>query len=374
MTEAKAQKAKEYEKIKNKLSLLNLALSLFFVLACFVIGSNGGLSTWFTQWINSWSSSVWITVAAYGAGVVFLSTLLFLPLKFYSSFTLEHKYELSNETVGGWFFDLFKSTVIDLVVTILMLEVLYALLRHTGEFWWLYAAALWIVFAVLVGNLFPVLILPLFYKLKPVEDKSLVDNLIKMAESVQAKVLGVYEMDMSRKTKKANAMLAGLGNTKRIIFGDTILKQYSQKEIEVILAHELGHFYHKHTWKLIFFSTIATFIGLYIAHNSLVYFVDIIGFQGLDDVANFPLLILSLSLFFFITMPLSNAFSRYCERQSDRFALDRTQDTESFISSMEKLAEQNLSDKEPNAFIEFCLHSHPSIGKRIKMAQEYKSK
>ena len=372
MPKKKNEKAKEYEKIKNKLMLLGLFLSFAFLLGSFALGKEGGLSSWFARWIETWSSSCWITVAVYGIGGVLVSTLLFLPLKFYAGFTLEHRYHLSNETAGGWFLDLSKSLVLDLILTVAMLEIIYALLRTVTDSWWLYAAGLWILFVVLLGNLFPILILPLFYKLKPVENKTLVNKLIKMAAKVKAKILGVYEMDMSRKTKKANAMLAGLGHTKRIIFGDTILNQYTQKEIEAILAHELGHFYYKHTWKQIFLSSIATLIGLFLTHHVLSYFVGVIGFRGLEDVANFPLLLLSLSLFFFIITPLNNIFSRYCERQSDRFALEQTNDPKSFISSMEKLAEQNLADLEPNPFIEFCLHSHPSIGKRIQMAKMFK--
>jgi len=336
-------------------------------------GKRGGLSAWFVGWIDNWSASIWVTVGVYAVGGVLVSTLLFLPLRFYSGFILEHRYDLSTETAGGWFKDLFKSLGIDLIITILMIEVVYALMRHAAQSWWLWAAFFWILFAVLMSNLFPILILPLFYKLKPLEDKSLVNKLIKLAKKVRAKILGVYVMDMSRKTKKANAMLAGLGQTKRIILGDTLIKNFTPKEIEVILAHELGHFFHKHTIKLIAISSIITFAALYLVNQILVFFIDVIGFRGLDDVANFPLFLLTLFLFFLVTMPLSNTLSRYYERQSDLFALKQTDDVPSFISSMEKLAEQNLANTEPNPVIEFCLYSHPSISKRIQFAKDFKA-
>lgn len=371
MPENREEKARQYDKIRNKLTLVNMIATPLLLVAAFAIGPNGGLSGWFVRWIESWSGSFWLTVGSYAVGGVAVSTMVFLPLRFYSGYILEHRFDLSNQTVPAWFKDLLKSLLIDVIVTVLIMEVVYALMRFTGGQWWIYAAICWIFFAVLMSNLYPVLILPLFYKLKPVEDKDLCDKLVKMAEGVGAKVLGIFEMDMSAKTKKANAMLAGLGNTKKIIFGDTLLKNYSPKEVEVILAHELGHFYHKHIWKLISVSIASSFFGLYIAHVVLTYFIDVIGFRGLDDVANFPLFCLALFLFFMITMPLGNAFSRRCERQSDRFALDRTGDVPSFISSMEKLAAQNLANKEPNPVIEFCIHSHPSIGKRIRMAQQY---
>lgn len=368
----KEKKAKEYDKIKNRLMLVNLILTLVFLIACFAIGGNGGLSGWVTRLIQSWTDNVWFVVGIYGIGAVLFSTLLGFPLKFYSSYLLEHRYELSNESLGGWTLDFFKSLAIDLVITLLFIEVIYLLMRTVTDAWWLWAAGLWILFSIVLGNLFPVLILPIFYKLKPVENKELVGKLVKLAERVKAKVLGVYEMDMSKKTKKANAMLAGIGNTKRIIFGDTLLKNFTDEEIEVILAHELGHFYHKHIWKLIFVAAAFTFIGLYLADWVLSFSLDYFGFSGYADVANFPLLALIISVFFLVTMPLTNGFSRICERQSDKFAIDQTRDIPSFISSMEKLAEQNLANKEPNPVMEFFFHSHPSISKRIQFAKDYK--
>lgn len=370
MDESKQQKARAYEKIRNLLFLFNLVVTVALLVASFSVGKEGGLSGWFARWIETWSPNVAVTVAVYTLGGLLAGTLIFLPVRFYSGFILEHRYELSTETVAGWTKDLLKSFAIDLVVAVLMLEVVYALIRGAGAFWWVWAAGAWILFAVVMSQLFPVLILPLFYQLKPVENQELVARLVSLAEKVKAKVLGVFVMDMSRKTKKANAMLAGLGKTKRIILGDTLLSQYTPEEIEVILAHELGHFYYRHLWKRLASGALLGFLGLYLVHLVLSFFVDWIGFRGLSDVANCPLLLLTLTLFFLVVMPLENMFSRYHERESDRFALNQTGNPSSFISSMKKLAEQNLANLEPNPVIEFLLHDHPSIGKRIRMAEE----
>lgn len=367
------QKARDYEKIKNKLFVFNVVFSLVLLAASFTVGGNGGVSGWFARWIESGSPHVIVTIALYGVGGVLASILVFLPVRFYSGYILEHRYGLSTETVRGWFVDLLKAMAIDVVVTVLMLEVVYALMRFSAERWWLWAAGAWILFAVVVSQLFPVLILPIFYKLKPVEDNNLVQRLVGLAYQVKAKVLGVFVMDMSRKTKKANAMLAGLGATKRIILGDTLLENYTPDEIEVVLAHELGHFYYRHLWKRIATSSVMSLIGLYLVNLVLNYFIGVVGFHGLADVANFPLFLLTLSLFFLVMMPLENTLSRRSEKQSDQFALEQTGNAAAFISSMKKLAEQNLSDLNPSPAVEFLLHDHPAIGKRIAMAERFQA-
>jgi len=225
-----------------------------------------------------------------------------------------------------------------------------------------------------MANLTPVLIIPLFYKLKPLANESLKEKLTDLAEKAKTKILGIFEIEFSRKTRKANAMLAGLGNTKRIILGDTLLNNFSEDEIEAVIAHELGHFYHKHIWKMIATASVLTVAGFYIANLALTGLLNTFGYLGLrdvTDVAAFPLLMLSLFLFSLVTMPLNNSLSRALERQADRFALTTTDKPGAFIAGMQKLAKQNLADTEPPPLIELLLHSHPSIGKRVRMAQQY---
>ncbi len=367
----RSRQAKRYEAIHNIIFLIDLVLTIVIAVVFFLSGASTGLRSFIENHI---SRSGWILPLLYGLAITLAYYLFFLGPKHYIEFRLEHKFQLSNQKLGGWVIDNLKSLMLNLLLVGLFFELTYLLLRIAGEWWWLYASIFWIVFGLLIANLTPVLLIPLFYKLKPLENDSLKEKLTALAEKARTKLLGIYEIGLSAKTKKANAMLAGLGNTKRIILGDTLLKNFSDEEIEVIIAHELGHYCHRHIWKLLAISSLLTLGGLYLAHLALVGLLEVFShlhLRGVDDVAAFPLLMLSIFLFSIVTMPMTNAFSRMLERQADWFALNITRKPEAFATGMQKLARQNLADTEPSPVIEFLLHSHPSISKRVQMARQF---
>jgi STE24 endopeptidase len=364
------EKAKAYEKVHNKLFLADILLSLG-VLVVFIFS---GLSSLLNGHILKVEPHILLHVAIYVVICYIAYSIVFLPLSFYSGYILEHRFDLSNETKKMWFTDYAKSFALNLLFLLIFAEVLHLFLRLTAQWWWIWIGLFWLLFGIVMSNIFPVVILPLFYKVKPLENKDLVNRLIRLSNVVQAKILGVFEMDLSRKSNKANAMFTGIGNTKRIILTDTLVRDYTAEEIESVLAHELGHFFHKHIWKLIAVSTGATFIGLYITNILLGVLVGAGGFSSLTDVAALPLFALVLSVFALLVMPVSNTYSRIIEKQADVFALETTKDPQSFISSMKKLANQNLSNPDPNPIIEFMLYSHPAISKRIKQAENFQAR
>jgi STE24 endopeptidase len=286
---------------------------------------------------------------------------------------LEHKFGLSNETLGGWAFDELKSLGLNLLLSVAVLDVLYFVLRRAGEWWWIGAGLFFLVFGVAMSALFPVLILPLFYKLQPLENESLSEKLTALAQRVGAKVLGVYRMGMSEKTKKANAAFAGLGSTKRIILGDTLLDKFAEDEIEVVMAHEMAHYKHGDITKMIAWGTVTTFLGLKVADLGLHWGMARLGYEHVWDIAAFPLLALCLFVFGLVAMPLNNAFSRSREWKADVTALELTANRDAFIRAMRKLAEQNLADLSPHPLVEFLLHDHPSLARRIAWAEQWQS-
>jgi STE24 endopeptidase len=185
-------------------------------------------------------------------------------------------------------------------------------------------------------------------------------------------VRGVYKWNLSEKSKKANAALTGLGNTRRIILADTLLDNYSPDEIEAVLAHELGHHVHKHILKSIAVQAGITFVGFWAANWALHYAVDRLGmFETLADFANLPLLALVSTALSLVALPALNAFSRYNERQADRYAFQSIDDIEPFVSSMNKLADQNLAERKPSRLVEALFHSHPSISRRVAAAEAW---
>jgi STE24 endopeptidase len=317
------------------------------------------------------SSNPWLATAIYVGVVVVATKLVFLPLNFFGDFYLEHKFGLSNESFGRWALDELKSLGLNLVLGVLALDVVYFLLRRAGHWWWIGAGIFFLLFGVVLSTVFPVVILPMFYKLEPLENESLKQKLVALAQRVGAKVLGVYRMGLSEKTKKANAAFAGLGATKRIILGDTLLTGFAEDEIEVVMAHEMAHYKHGDITKLIAWSTATTFVGLWLADKGMHASLQRFGFHSISDLEAFPLLALCLFAFGLVAMPVNNAFSRWRERLADLEALALTKNPDGFIRAMRKLADQNLADLTPHPAIEFLLHDHPSLARRISWAEQW---
>ena len=362
------RRAKRYEAIHNWIFVGEAVYTILLLLAFLFWEGSDSLA----DFARSKSHNPWIYVAVYSAVVIVATKLLFLPLNFFGDYYLEHRFGLSNEGFWAWVLDQLKSLGLNLALGVLVLDVLYFLLRRAGAWWWIGAGFFFLLFGVVMSALFPVLILPLFYKLQPLENESLRQKLTALARRVGAKVLGVYRMEMSEKTKKANAAFAGLGRTKRIILGDTLLDKFAEDEIEVVMAHEMAHYQHGDITRMIAWGTMTTFVGLKLADLGLHWgMAHVFHFTDVADIAAFPLLALCLVGFGLVVMPLNNAFSRSREWKADATALELTTNRDAFIRAMRKLGEQNLADLSPHPLIEFLLHDHPSLARRIAWAERW---
>ncbi len=372
-TEAQRQDAKRYEAIHNRLFLADI-LATIVALAVFLLL---GLSTNLSLFVeNRLSTNAFAAVAFYGVIVTIVYYFVILIPLHYVDYWCELRFGLSRQSFAAWLADEFKSIGLNMILLVVFLELVYGLLRLTTTYWWIWAAAAWTVLVVALAKLAPVLLIPLFYKKEPLADEELAERLRHLVERVKMSVVAVEKLGLGAKTVKANAMLAGLGNTKRVLLGDTLLDNFSHDEIETVLAHELGHHYHSHIWKHIAAGTIATFAGFFVGSVVLRELVGALGerlrFGGVDDVATFPLLAFALLVVALVAMPATNAFSRALERQADRFALRLTRKPDAFIAAMRRLAVQNLADTEPSPVVEALLHGHPSISKRIAAAEQFR--
>jgi STE24 endopeptidase len=365
------KKAKQYARIERKLFFADLAIGGVYVIAWLIFGWSIAVK----NALSAISTADWFLVAGISLVFVAILYLIDLPLSYYSGFVLPHRFELSTQTLGGWISDQIKEIVIGGVFGFIVIEVIYAVLRAAPQTWWLWAAAILLLFTVVLANLSPILIMPLFYKVVPLDDEyaDLSARLIRLAEQAKTRVRGVYKFDMSRRTKAANAALMGLGNTRRIVLGDTLLTEFSADEIESVLAHELGHHVNKDIPIGIVVETASTVISLWIASVVMNWGVTVFGYSSPADPASLPLFVLVMSLFGLITMPLGNAYSRWRERNADQYALRATNKPQAFISAMTRLANQNLGEVDPEPWEEFLLHSHPALGKRIALAQAYQA-
>lgn len=363
------EKAVEYARIRRRLTLVDLLLGGLYLLAWLVFGWSSSLK----GALLSWTTNDWLLVAGYGMvfGMVFF--IIGLPLTYYSGYHLPHCFGQSNQTFRSWVTDQVKGILVGGLLGGVVLEIIYAILRVAPETWWLWAAGFLLLFNLILANLAPVLLFPIFYKFNPLDEEhsELAERLLRLAERANTKVQGVFQFDMSRRTKSANAGLTGLGSTRRIILGDTLLDEFTPDEIETVLAHELGHHVHKDIVWGIAIGTVSTLVGFYLASLGLTWGVGYFGFEAAADIAAFPLFGIVLGLFGLVTMPLDNAYSRWRERLADRYALEMTGNGAAFASAMTRLANQNLAEVAPEPWVEFLLHSHPALAKRIRMAEEY---
>jgi Zn-dependent protease with chaperone function len=312
-------------------------------------------------------------VLAYVILLSLVNEVVALPLAFYSGFRLERRYGLSNETLGGWLADQAKSFALGIVLGGGAALVIYGCIRLSPGRWWAVAGPVFALLIVGLTNLAPVLLLPLFYSVKPIDREVLRARLLTLAERAGARVLGAYEWGLSEKTKKANAALAGIGATRRILVSDTMLAEYSDDEIEVVLAHELAHHVHGDIWKEILFESALVLVGFYLASRVLAALASPLGLTSVADVAGLPLLLLAAGAVSLVMVPVAHAMSRAFERSADRFALTMTRNPTAFISAMRRLGAQNLAEDDPSKIVQWLFYSHPPLRERITAAESFKS-
>jgi STE24 endopeptidase len=249
--------------------------------------------------------------------------------------------------------------------------VVLMLMRLTPAYWWLASAVVFAAALVLMTQAAPVVLLPLFYDITPLDRPMLVRRLVGLAGRAGAPVLGVFEWRLSDRTRKANAALVGLGRSRRILLSDTLLAAHSDDEIEVILAHELAHHVHGDIRSALAVEVMLIGAGFYAADRALQAATGWFGLRGAGDVAALPLLALTAAAVSLAALPLANALSRAHERRADTYALELTGNAEAFSTAMKRLSAQNLAEEQPSRLVQIFFHSHPSAAERIAAADTW---
>jgi len=366
---ANEDKATRYHRLRRRASILSVLLSALFLTVLLVSGASASLRAAADRLA---SGSFVGMLVVYVLGVALVHDLIELPLAYYEGITLERRYGLSTETTARWWKDHLKGWAIGTGFGLVAALAIWSLIRWNPDQWWLVAALLFSLVVIGLAQLAPVLLLPLFYDVKPLAREALAARLAALAKRAGAPVLGTFEWRLSDRTRKANAALAGLGRTRRILLSDTLLADYSDDEIEVILAHELAHHVHHDIWRAIMFETSLIALGFYISDAVLTAWAGSFGVTGKADIAALPLLLLTMGVVSLVLMPLRNALSRSHERRADRFALTMTRNLEAFVTAMKRLSAQNLAEEQPSPLVEALFHSHPSISNRISAARSFK--
>lgn len=363
--------AQHYNRTKRWLEIGDLALSFGFLAVLLATGWTNTLRDWAVRMAGD---HYVLQLFYYVLFLSILSKVLGFGLDFYG-FRLEHRYNLSNQRLGSWLKDAAKGWVLGLVLGTVLCEIVYALIRTSPEHWWIFGWLIFLALFVFFAQIAPVVLFPLFYKFVPLQNDGLKERLLRLGERAGTRVRGVYEWKLSEKSKKANAALTGLGNTRRIILADTLLEKYSDDEIEAVLAHELGHHVHGHILKSIVVEALVTLAGFWAANEVLRYAIDQQHmFEHMADFANLPLLVLVSTGLSVLLMPALNAYSRFNERQADLYCWKSVSSIGPYVSAMEKLNEQNLGESHPSRLVEILFHSHPPVSKRIAAAEEWARK
>ncbi|OQA57424.1 MAG: hypothetical protein BWY42_00557 [Candidatus Omnitrophica bacterium ADurb.Bin277] len=361
-------KAKEYQIIRRRLTIFHLLLTP----ALLVLILSSGMHLMFREWsLSIAGAGEWQLAAVYFTIFSIFFLLIDVPLSFYSAFLVEHRFGLSNQGFSGWLKDFAKRSLLSFAVSLALVELLYWIIRSFPDTWWLWAWAGYAFVSYILGKLFPVVIVPLFYKYGKVEDEVLAAKIRTMAARFGLPVENVYSLNLSKTTKKANAAFMGIGKTRRVVLSDTLISNFTHEEIGNVVAHELGHYKHGDIWRLLGFGLLVSLLAFYAGSWGMGRWAPVFGIDGTADIAGLPLLFLIFYVVNFLLMPAQNAYSRRRERAADRFALEVCREPETFVSCMEKLGRVNLSEMEPPPWFEWFFYDHPSLSKRIRVARHF---
>lgn len=362
MTEISSpDQSKKYQRYQLVFSIIEFIIGLGFLIIILSTGLTIQLEEGIRYYIQNSYAVLIVFVTLLGIG----ETIILFPLTFTSGYIIEHRFELSDQSLGSWFGERTKRILISYPIMLVLIVIFYSLLRRFPNNWWIMMGSILILFSILLARIAPVLLFPLFYKFKPLEDESLAEDVSSLCQKVGLRLEGVYQFNLSKTTRKANAAFTGIGKSKRVILGDTLLTKLEPGEILAVLAHELGHYKLKHIWKGLAIGILMTYAGLFLVSTAYDSARTLFHFSHTAQIAALPVIGILLTIYQFITAPLTNAYSRSNERTADDFAVDMTGNPESFISGLNKLADQNLSDRTPHPVVEFLFYSHPSIEKRI---------
>jgi STE24 endopeptidase len=363
-------KASRYQRLQRRCAWLSLVVQLGAIAALVPGGLGRGLRDVATLLTNATASSP-TTVAVFSVLLLLSLDLLNWPLRFYRTFVIERRYGLSAVTLRVWTVDHLKSLGLTTAVGVGAAEVVYFTLTRWPRGWWLASSVMFIIAVIVLARITPVLLLPMFYRFKPLDRATLRARLESLSARAGVAVLGVYEWGLGEKTQRANAALVGTGRSRRILLSDTLLAQYTEDEIEVILAHELGHHAHRDIRNGLLLEALLIVASFALAALALELLWFRLGLSGIADVAGLPLLLMTGGAVSLIATPALNALSRRNEHRADRFALKLTERPDAFVSAMRRLAAQNLAEARPSTTTLWLFHTHPPFEQRIQAARAF---
>lgn len=336
------------------------------------------LTTGFSQKLSLWASHKrGLILSGFLYGLAFFVILFFLnlPLKYYSSFYLPHKYGISNQTFLRWIELNIKGLLVNNLIFSLFLWIPYYIAFKSPKTWWLQIGLLIIPIIVFMVFITPMIIDPIFNKYTSIENEDLEYKISLLLDKAGISDAKVYKVDKSRDTKTMNAYMTGISKSKRIVLWDTTINNLTEEELLCIMAHEIGHYVQGHIWKNIVVASCGTLLIMYLIYVTsnwiLEYSYGSFGFRNIYNLASLPLFILVLNFYTFLGNPIMNSISRYMEREADAYEIILTEDRESAITAMEKLYVESLGIPRPSKLYKIWYHTHPSPEERIEFYRTY---
>lgn len=362
-------KAADYTAAKMQFSMLNILIGAVVLMGWTLLG---GLN-WLNQLLTSWlGTGMWQQLALIVAFTA-IGGLIELPLSWYSQFRLEEKFGFNRMDMRTFVMDTIKGAVLGLVIMLPLAWVVLTLMAKAGSLWWLYAWAVWAAFALAMMVIFPTYIAPLFNKFSPLEDASLKERVTALMQRTGFTAKGFFVMDGSKRSAHANAYFTGLGASKRVVFFDTLLSKLNVSEVEAVLAHELGHFKHKHVTKRLVWMMASSLIGLallgYLSQQAWFYFglgvqPQLNNFTGANNAVALLLFMLAVPVFLFAFSPIGAWLSRKQEFEADAFAVAHANGND-LVQALVKLFEDNASTLTPDPLFVKWYYSHPPASERF---------
>ncbi len=374
---ADQESARHYSRAKLRLSLASTLAELILLTVLAFGGASLALEQIVVRWLPA-HASAWLIVLGYVIGLGILFKLLALPFGLAEQ-NVEIRYGLNRQHWGSWWADEAKSLALETTLGIAAIELIYALLRSAPQIWWLWGWLVFLAFSILLAQLAPVLLFPLFFKFRELspdnpQEAELIERLNARAAAAGARIRGIYEWKLGEKTVKANAALAGWGATRRVLISDTLLRTAALEEIEAVFTHELGHHVHRHIRQGIWLQAGLSLAGFWLSAKVLQALNAPLHLHGVADIAGLPVLALVVAAFSLLLMPLANAFSRRLERQADDYVFSSMGKIEPLVQGLERLAQRNLAEVAPPRWKELIFYSHPAIATRIKRAREWENR
>jgi STE24 endopeptidase len=353
---------------RRRLFLVSTPISLLAPLVPYLTGA------WETMWF-ALAATFWplpLRIAIFLVGLHLVLSIVVLPLAYYGAYVLPHAFGLSRQSRSAWAIDWLKATLLTTVLGSAVGGVFLWIVIATGTNWW------WVfgLFASGVGLLLvfvtPYVLVPLFFKMRPLADTATVERIQGLVARAGAPVRDVCSLDFSRRTAEANAAVIGMGRSRRVVIADTLLSEFTPPEVDAVVAHELGHHVEHHVQQLLLGNAVLVWLGLFVASRLEPLAAPTLSLPSLAYVPGYPVLLFVVELFFLVMSPLLNWWSRRLETAADVFSLQLTRDPAAFAGAMQRIGCQNLVELCPPRWSEALLATHPALGRRIALAQSWK--